>query len=510
MHEFALVPTPRAVRTLTTRLTCARQFYNALLGEAHRRLTACRRDPRWQQALALGAADAQAQTLFRACRRTYGYSEFGLTALVKVWRVNVFKAHLDFKCCQDLAVRAFRACEAFRKDRTHRLGAARHLRFARRETFHTVSSIGIQIDPAHQQVRWWGLQLPYRLAARDPDGLEASVLDLMRDPTNIREHGRRITRRIIRGVPRFYVQVTLKGHPFRKAKHPVGHGTVGLDLGPSLLATVTPRDDGLQGTLHLLADGCVRDERQIRRIQRYLDRSRRHTNPHCFHPNGTWKPGARLTTVSKRSRQAQTYLAEVERRLAVHRQQAHNRLVHRLLAHGDTMHLEALSYKGWQRGQFGKSIGLRSVGAFVARLKQQTVAHGGTVVDVPTYTTKLSQLCHQCGTYTKKPRQQTIHHCPQCGLGPLDRDIYSAFLVRFYNPDDTSFDFGAARAAFAALQCSATGVRAALQRQRKRGHRRRWTGRVRPRHTPMRPSKRRRAQALRRSRSGAAMSLAVA
>jgi predicted RNA-binding Zn-ribbon protein involved in translation (DUF1610 family) len=52
-------------------------------------------------------------------------------------------------------------------------------------------------------------------------------------------------------------------------------------------------------------------------------------------------------------------------------------------------------------------------------------------LELPT-TTKLSQYCHQCGTYTKKRLNERHHHCPVCGLGTttlIQRDLYSAWLA---------------------------------------------------------------------------------
>jgi len=51
---------------------------------------------------------------------------------------------------------------------------------------------------------------------------------------------------------------------------------------------------------------------------------------------------------------------------------------------------------------------------------------GGSVDEFSTRTTKLSQFCHNCGEYTKKPLSQRVHTC--CNLN-IQRDIYSAFLA---------------------------------------------------------------------------------
>jgi transposase len=89
--------------------------------------------------------------------------------------------------------------------------------------------------------------------------------------------------------------------------------------------------------------------------------------------------------------------------------------------------LEKISYKAWQK-QYGKSVGLRAPGMFVEMLRRTVASTGGTLIEVPARTAKLSQFCHGCGGVVKKPLSQRWHHCP-CGVGPVQRDLYAAFLA---------------------------------------------------------------------------------
>jgi hypothetical protein len=65
---------------------------------------------------------------------------------------------------------------------------------------------------------------------------------------------------------------------------------------------------------------------------------------------------------------------------------------------------------------------------FIAHLRRTVASTGGTLSEFPTRTTKLSQYCHGCKTYVKKPLSQRWHHCA-CGIGPVQRDLYSAWLA---------------------------------------------------------------------------------
>ena len=93
--------------------------------------------------------------------------------------------------------------------------------------------------------------------------------------------------------------------------------------------------------------------------------------------------------------------------------------------------LEKLSYKAFQK-LFGKSVGKCAPGMFVSYLKSKAERAGGNVVEIPTYSTKLSQTC-QCGRVKKKQLCQRVHKCV-CGI-QMQRDLYSAFLAKHIQPD---------------------------------------------------------------------------
>src|SRR5215469_9565251 len=71
---------------------------------------------------------------------------------------------------------------------------------------------------------------------------------------------------------------------------------------------------------------------------------------------------------------------------------------------------------------------------FVVKLKRTVASTGGTLIEVPTQQAKLSQFCHGCGKTAKKPLSERWHHC-LCGIGPVQRDLYSAFLASTLSAD---------------------------------------------------------------------------
>jgi len=233
---------------------------------------------------------------------------------------------------------------------------------------------------------------------------------------------------------RYYVQLVLEGTPYQKKKHTVGTEVVGLDLGPSTIAIV-PQEGEAQ--LVPFCEELKPDARAKRRLQRKPDRQRSANTPENYDEKGCIKKQGkrRLTWKDSKSYLAtRRRLANKERKLAAHRKSLHGRLVHQILRRGNTIRTERLSYKAWQK-QYGKSVGRNAPGMFLEQLRRTVASTGGILSEFPTQNTRLSQYCHGCGNYVKKPLSQRWHQCP-CGIGPVQRDLYSAFLLAYLQGTD--------------------------------------------------------------------------
>jgi hypothetical protein len=164
-------------------------------------------------------------------------------------------------------------------------------------------------------------------------------------------------------------------------------------------------------------------EREIRVLQRKIDRQRRANNPQNYNPDGTIRPGPKVWHKSARQRRTEAELAELYRKQAAHRKSLHGQLINRILRMGNVIKIEKLSYRAFQR-MYGRSVGMRAPGMFVVRLKRRAESADAEVVELPTRTTRLSQRCHNCGAVVKKPLSQRWHIC-ECGV-VAQRDLYSA------------------------------------------------------------------------------------
>src|SRR5262249_718805 len=151
----------------------------------------------------------------------------------------------------------------------------------------------------------------------------------------------RLVRRKLGERNRFYAQLVCQGKPLQEPPHQLGSGIVGLDLGPSAIAVVSEQAAILQP----FCPEVPPEANPLRRLDRQLDRQRRANNPANYDERGRVKRGRKRWKASKRQRKVQARRRELYRKLAATRKRSHGQLAHRVLALGNTFHLEQLSYR---------------------------------------------------------------------------------------------------------------------------------------------------------------------
>jgi transposase len=389
-------------------------MYNALLGEAMRRVRLIRQSKDFNRARSLKPNNPERKVLFKRAREQYNFSEYALHSESTKLRHSWIGDHLDSNTVQKLATRAYKAVEKVL------FGKAKKVRFKGKNQLDSVEgkSNKTGIRWKGWGVEWSGLKLEALITSNDPvilHGLNSSVKYV------------RLVRRKVSGKNRFSAQLICNGKPFIKPKNFLAQGVVGLDIGPSTIAIVS--DESAQ--LKEFASELEFDAKTIRKLQRKMDRSRRATNPGNFNSNGTVKKGKNKWNSSKTYLKVRNSFRNLERKLAAHRKSLHGELVNDILRTGDVIKLEKLSYKAFQK-LFGKSVGKRAPGMFVSHLRSKAERAGGRVVEIPTYSTKLSQTC-QCGRVKKKTLSERVHQC-ECGI-VAQRDLYSALLAKHTCPD---------------------------------------------------------------------------
>jgi len=421
--EFPLRTDTAMERVLAMRMEAARHIYNTCLQEALKRLKLMRESRDWQRARAMPrhigkdkdgkpVPNPERRDLFKAVTQRHGFTSAAIQKHAETCRDACWIGdHLGSHDTQTTSLRAFKAAQQYA------FGKRGRPRFKGRHRLHSVEGkADVVIRYRDGMVHWGGLSIPVIFDQRDKDGWQAQALAAKLKYV-------RVVRRRIRGRDRWYAQLVMHGHPPLKAKHVLGTGIVAFDIGPSTIATVSATYADLRTFCPTVDD----ISREIRLIQRAMDRSRRATNPDNYNPDGTAKKGARTWTYSRRYRQLRDDKADAERCLASERKRSHGEETNRALALGDHFKMEDVSYKGWQKSLFGRSIGRRAPGTFVSQLKRKAARAGAEVEMIDTRKTRLSQFCHVTGEYRKKRLGERWHVFPDGSR--VQRDLYSAWLA---------------------------------------------------------------------------------
>lgn len=448
---------------LAKRFEIARQIYNTLVHAELKKLNQIERSSEYQtiqdQITNLDRNDPERikelPSLYKKrtkLLRDAGFTEYGFKSDVKYYYKYFHKNISSSVAVHGIAPQVW---AAFEKKLFKKQGKIVH--YKRKGTLRSVKggsatgkSGGTEIIFRGTYIQWKDLNLPLK---QSPDNAyESEMLEY-------RVKYVRILRKPGKSKDRWYAQLVLEGKPVIKrnpmtgaALHPVGHGAVGLDIGPQTLAYSAA--DGV-GLLEL-ADQVQNIERQKALLQRKLDRSRRASNPDNYNEDGTIKRGVKLTrNQSKRYCKTQRDLAYLQHCQAETRKRQHIALANHLLTLGDRFYVEQMSWvalarrskktevsektgKIKRKKRFGKSIANKAPAMLIEILRQKCISLGlPGVVDVPT-SIKASQYNHQSKDYIKKNLSERWNDMPDGEK--IQRDLYSAFLLQHCTPELNAFD----------------------------------------------------------------------
>lgn len=293
---------------------------------------------------------------------------------------------------------------------------------------------------------------------------------------------------------RYFLQLTLKGEPPIKVDrdtgevlHSMGRGRVGLDIGPRTLAYCA--DTAV--SLVELAQGLQNMENELRRVNRAMDRSRKATNPKMFKPDGTvvrinnLPPECLNRRGRRRWSNSRRYWRLTMRRRALYRKQAalrkhlHRRLANLLLPLGDKFFVEDMRWralarrskktrknkkgKNLSKKRYGKSIANKAPGLFLSVLEKKVLRYGGSFNRIITWEAKASQFDHMTGKYKPKKLSQRWHIFEDGTK--VQRDLYSAFLIKNTKRDLKTFNDKVCKKEFPAFLAMHNKVIKALQEE---------------------------------------------
>ena len=116
-----------------------------------------------------------------------------------------------------------------------------------------------------------------------------------------------------------------------------------------------------------MSAGTVSQEKEIARLLRAMDRSRRDTNRECYNADGTVKAAGKkiVWKESKTYKATKAKLADLSRRQAQTRRCLHGEVINQVFGRAGTVIVEKNSYKAFQRAGYGKSLGKSGIAGLI-------------------------------------------------------------------------------------------------------------------------------------------------
>lgn len=383
--------------------------------------------------------DKDRKTLYRALddiKKKYDLTNYSLYADVKLMYKH-FKSNIDSLMAQAIADRVWSSLDKMLNSNGNRCYFKRYGEFNSLENKWNKSGMRY-IDG---NIVWQGLKLPVIIKSNDTYAQKA-IQDRVKFC--------RIVRKEIKGKYKHYVQLVMEGIPPMKVNkntgevNSVGCGDVGIDIGTRTIAIASKYDC----KLYELAPTVDKIDRELKLIQRKMDRSRRSTNPNKYNEDGTIKKGNRdKWNVSNKYLKLKSIRKEMFRKQTIYRKQDHEKLANYIISLGDVVNVETMNFKGLQarsknttinektgklnkKKRFGKSLSNKAPAMLIEIINRKLKYEDLSINKVNTHKVKASQYNHFSDEYNKKELKDRWNNDIE-----IQRDMYSAFLLMNVNED---------------------------------------------------------------------------
>lgn len=395
-------------------------------------------------------------------RQDIGLTKYGLERYATVWR----KSHANHIASHQMQKEADRVWAGVEKVL---FGKGKGIHFRRLSDCRSISTKdpknGICLDLQKMQFRWIDKRTTYKCKDVSLETEYFARALFVEDGTPRELAFCDIKRLMFPNGWHYYIVAYVRDEepPARKNACGGGMETVSIDPGTSTVAVVGEN----RAVLSELAPGAERYEKEIQRIQKRMDKSRRVNNPQNYNEDSTVKKGRLRWNCSKAYLWKRREVQCLYRRRTAFIRTSHGRMVNELLRFAGNAIVEKMDYaalarkgkkterqdkaskvrsadgkekevrKFKRKKRFGHSLQRRSPALFLSILKKRIKSAGGRYFEIQTQKFKASQYNHATNDYKRhglKERWKDI------GGQTIQRDLYSAFLIRHSNHEGTAPD----------------------------------------------------------------------
>ena len=217
----------------------------------------------------------------------------------------------------------------------------------------------------------------------------------------------RILRKRMRGSYRYFVQLSLEGAPVVKRDadgnrlHPVCDGAIGVYIDTRALVIATPEETH---TIDLTFDTGL--DEQIAEVTRYMERSRRRSNPANYEADGSVRRVSESLNwvYSKNYMKAKDRLADLKR-IAAEKRRAHAyTIANEVLSYGSRITVNDYSYKG-ARAKAGRSIEHNTPAQILTIIDRKLAAEG-----LPPMTRKKLRVDHSLPDFRERCARELLEN----------------------------------------------------------------------------------------------------
>ena len=431
--ELALRVDSAGRKRLARDFDFARQLINATLGTALGRRTQMLQTPEWKAACAMPKGKERTAAFLEVSR------SFGISSAYDFEKILQHHANasgrakqLGAPVKQTLADNLWKAWSAWLfegKGKPRFKGVSRGLHSMRGKS----NAAAIIWKPELQSVRYAGSLYRVHIPQKDTYARES-----IRDGDDWRKAKYcAIVRKTIRGKLRYFVQITFEGTPPTKIVPATSDLKVGID--PSMANMTLAFSNGVVEKVKT-SPAVINRAKDIRRLQRAMDRSKRATNPDNFNADGTAKKGAKTWVYSKAYQRLRFEVADLQRRKADARKNEHGQLINRILQSAGDIRIEKNDWKALQQdARFSRLVANGAPGEFVQRLLGKAERAGLKAVCVDPERIKPTERDLLTGNTHKHELWERRIQIEGTNLF-IDRDANAALNLLFHSPETEARD----------------------------------------------------------------------